>query len=409
MSIAGSSPPAPSPPPPDQQAGVYEAHIHNALAHFDYTTALFLADRYAALSPSHPRATYLHAKVHFAAGRPAPAYALLEGQASYLPAKFLFARVCLDLDRLQEAEAALTEVVAGSGGDGIDAVDMDAVWALLGQVCRRAGKKDGARRAFARALELNPFLWSAYQGHCEIGDAPDAEVVFVLRNAEKQSSGTGHEVLTRSKKRTRNGTKVEDSSQETKEKTEPKSDSTVMATAAILQDLCVLGNAYRFLMQYVCRKAIEAFATLSEAHLRTSWVLGQVARAYYDVGRYPEAVRYFREAHQLEPWRTEGVEFYGSCLWHMREEVELAYLAKEMESQDRLAPQTWCIVGNLYSVQQEHDLAINAFSRAIQLDPYYHYAHTLIAFEYKMQDECEKAVEYFQRAIRIDPRPYNAW
>ncbi|KAI8588849.1 hypothetical protein BDZ88DRAFT_452805 [Geranomyces variabilis] len=403
------SPPSP-PPPPEAQASVFEPHIHHALANFDYTTALFLADRYAALAPSLPRAAYLHAKCNFVAGLPAAAYALLEAQASYLPAKVLFARVCLELDRLQEAEVALREVVAGDG-EGGDTVEMDCVWALLGQVCRRAGKKDGARTAFAIALELNPFLWSAYQGYCEVGGAPDAEEVFVPRIVEKPPSNIPHEIITRSKKRNRNGTKlIDSSSQDAKsELSVPKADSTVEATNAILSGMRRLGTAYRLLMQYECREAIDTYSKLPESHLRTGSVLTLVARAFYDVGRYPEAVRYFRDAHKLEPWRTEGMEFYGSCLWHMREEVELAYLAKEMEAQDRLAPQTWCIVGNLYSVQQEHDLAINAFSRAIQVDPYYHYAHTLIAFEYKMQDECEKAVEYFQRAIRIDPRPYNAW
>ncbi|KAJ3179385.1 hypothetical protein HDU87_002994 [Geranomyces variabilis] len=409
-SVANSHGLSPPPPPPEAQASVFEPHIHHALANFDYTTALFLADRYAALAPSLPRAAYLHAEVNFAAGLPAPAYALLEAQASYLPAKFLFARVCLELDRLQEAEAALREVVAGVG-EGGETVAMDCVWALLGQVCRRAGKKDGARAAFAKALELNPFLWSAYQGYCELGGAPEADEIFAPKNEEKPPSTTPHEIITRSKKRNRNGTKLIDSSQQDTESeiSVPKADPTVEATNLFLSDLRMLGSGYRLLMQYECREAIVVYSKLPEPHLRTSWVLMQVARAFYDVGRYPEAVRYFREAHSLEPWRTEGMEFYGSCLWHMREEVELAYLAKEMEAQDRLAPQTWCIVGNLYSVQQEHDLAINAFSRAIQLDPYYHYAHTLIAFEYKMQDECEKAVEYFQRAIRIDPRPYNAW
>ncbi|KAI8911243.1 hypothetical protein DFJ77DRAFT_91918 [Powellomyces hirtus] len=181
------------------------------------------------------------------------------------------------------------------------------------------------------------------------------------------------------------------------------------AANSILQELQLLGKAYRCLMKYECREALQAFSELSEAHLRTAWTLSQVARAYYEIARYPEAARYFREARELEPWRFEGLDLYGSCLWHMREEVELAFLAKEMDVNDRLAPQTWCIVGNLYSLRQEHDLAIKCFARAIQLDPYYYYAYTLTGFEYKMKEELDQAVEYFQKSSRIEPRPFNAW
>lgn len=57
------------------------------------------------------------------------------------------------------------------------------------------------------------------------------------------------------------------------------------------------------------------------------------------------------------------MEIYSTVLWHMRSEVELSYLAHEMTEIDRLSPQAWCVLGNCFSLQKEHDTAIKFFQR----------------------------------------------
>lgn len=76
---------------------------------------------------------------------------------------------------------------------------------------------------------------------------------------------------------------------------------------------------------------------------------------------------------------------------------------------DRLAPETWCVVGNCFSLQKEHETALKLFRRAIQLDPHFTYAHTLSGHEYVANDELEKATSSFRDALRADDRHYNAW
>jgi anaphase-promoting complex subunit 3 len=44
----------------------------------------------------------------------------------------------------------------------------------------------------------------------------------------------------------------------------------------------------------------------------------------------------------------ENMDIYGTCLWHLRKDVELSYLGRELEALDPKAPQTWCVIGNLY-------------------------------------------------------------
>jgi anaphase-promoting complex subunit 3 len=76
---------------------------------------------------------------------------------------------------------------------------------------------------------------------------------------------------------------------------------------------------------------------------------------------------------------------------------------------DKFAPETWCVVGNCFSLQHEPETAIKFFQRALQLDPYFSYAHTLCGHEYVANEDLEKAVNSFRHAIRCDDRHYNAW
>ena len=46
----------------------------------------------------------------------------------------------------------------------------------------------------------------------------------------------------------------------------------------------------------------------------------------------------------------DDLEIYSTVLWHMKKETDLMYLAHELMSIDRLAPQSWCVLGNCFSL-----------------------------------------------------------
>lgn len=103
------------------------------------------------------------------------------------------------------------------------------------------------------------------------------------------------------------------------------------------------------------------------------------------------------------------MDIYATCLWHLRKDVDLSYLAKELENSQRTSPETWIVVGNLHSRTLEHEQAIKCFRRAITLDPYFAYAYTLCGHEYVLNEDLENAAQCFRDAIRCQPRHYNAW
>jgi anaphase-promoting complex subunit 3 len=65
----------------------------------------------------------------------------------------------------------------------------------------------------------------------------------------------------------------------------------------------------------------------------------------------------------------------------LKREVELSHLSQVVVGLDRLSPHTWCVLGNCFSLQKEHETALRYFQRALQLDPGCTYAHTLCGHE----------------------------
>ena len=68
-----------------------------------------------------------------------------------------------------------------------------------------------------------------------------------------------------------------------------------------------------------------------------------------------------------------------------------------------------CIVGNCYSLQKEHEAALQCFKQAAKIDPTMAYAYTLAGHEYVANEDYDKAKKCFKQALNVDHRHYNAW
>lgn len=163
------------------------------------------------------------------------------------------------------------------------------------------------------------------------------------------------------------------------------------------------------LNQYKLDQSITILTGLPEKHRNSGWVLSCIARALYEKTNYNESVKYYESSRKLEPYRLEGMEYYSSALWHLHKEVELSILAKELMEFDQDAPETWCVAGNCYSLQKEHESAIKYLEKAIKVDPYFAYAYTLLGHELISAERLDQAMTYFRNAVRLDPRHWNAW
>ncbi len=128
-----------------------------------------------------------------------------------------------------------------------------------------------------------------------------------------------------------------------------------------------LGKAYQLLSRFQSDQAVSVLKSLSLRHHETGWVLECIGRAHCEKSEYKEAADVFKRMWEVEPYRVRGLDVYSTALWHLKRSDELSSLAHEVACVAKDAPQTWCVVGNCFSLQKEHEHAIQFLSRAIQV------------------------------------------
>ena len=197
---------------------------------------------------------------------------------------------------------------------------------------------------------------------------------------------------------------------EQKPKTAPSEGARELEAMKWLLDLCTkLASAYFAQSHYRCQEAVQIYNSVTLSQRDTAWVLSQIGRAYFEQALWSDAEKVYARLKGIAPSRIEDMERYSTCLWQLKKEVDLAFLAHETVDIDRNSPQAWCVVGNSFSVQRDHDQAIKCFKRATQLDPKFTYAYTLQGHEHIENEEYDKALSAFRSAIAVENRHFNGW
>lgn len=172
-----------------------QATIWQCLNHYDYSNAIFLAERlYAEVGADDT--LFLLATCYYRSGYPNRAYAILQAKGCPTPqCRFLMAKCCLELEKLSECEAALTgssfpksrscEEISSDFGDSAP-----FALQLLGNMCRKAERLSKATEAYKHSLKLNPFLWKSFEVLCDLGEKPEPESVFQLPPSSTLSNTT---------------------------------------------------------------------------------------------------------------------------------------------------------------------------------------------------------------------------
>ncbi|KAJ3297584.1 hypothetical protein HK104_000324 [Borealophlyctis nickersoniae] len=414
--------------PSDAEANAYKSAIFSSIDHFDYDNALFLSERFAAAFPHLHEPTILMAKTHYLAGSPHIACRVLESTKTNSPAaRFLYALCCFQVDRLTAAEKALTDLLAEARSAGMTTgilgtdlrfgVDISHAHNLLGRVHLRMSSIKQAQKEFKEALRLNPTLWSAFQNLAGTGHFADeggsaTEGQLVGKGEDKTSKKRGFDEMQAVENPTNEEAKTLTRLREmmhqsgSTQKADGLSDSSKKPILPVLQ---VLGDAYVKLSRYHCIEALDAFQKLPGVHYNTAWVLTNVAKAHYELAKFSDAIEAFKKARIAQSWQIEHMDIYGSSLWHVRDETALSRLAHELNAIDRLAPQTWCVMGNLESLKRQPERAIKCLTRAVQLSGSFAYSHMLLGAEYMDIGDNLNAIKSFQKARTLNPRSFGAW
>ncbi|VBB32702.1 unnamed protein product [Acanthocheilonema viteae] len=120
-----------------------------------------------------------------------------------------------------------------------------------------------------------------------------------------------------------------------------------------------------------------------------------LARAYLEKLDYTKATEILEELRREFPHRVAGMEILSTALWHAQDVRRLSVLAMQITEECRFCPEGWCVAGNCFSVQKQHDTAIECFERAVTINTRFPYAYTLLGHEL--------------RALLLCPTDYRAW
>ncbi|KAL3091123.1 hypothetical protein niasHT_022832 [Heterodera trifolii] len=133
------------------------------------------------------------------------------------------------------------------------------------------------------------------------------------------------------------------------------------------------------------------------------------ARIFFENGEYKRSCEVFEEIRRLYPRHLNGMEIHSTALWQLHDSKKLSALASKMAEIARNQPQTWCIAANCFSVEKQHETAIECQERSIRLDHRFAYAYSQLGHELIDMNDFGRAAQAFRKAVQFSPNDYRAW
>ncbi|KAF1963232.1 TPR-like protein [Byssothecium circinans] len=177
----------------------------------------------------------------------------------------------------------------------------------------------------------------------------------------------------------------------------------------ILDLMKLIATGYYHSSLFQCTEAIQAFTSIPLSQRDSPWILRQIARAYLELGQYSESATYFENARSKGPTVVKDMDLYSTVLWYLKREVELSMLARSLVEANPMSPEAWCATGNAFSLQRDHENALECFEKSTELDEKFAYGFTLQGHEHRAISDFENASLAYSRAIAANKMHYNGW
>ncbi|EFH51348.1 predicted protein, partial [Arabidopsis lyrata subsp. lyrata] len=130
--------------------------------------------------------------------------------------------------------------------------------------------------------------------------------------------------------------------------------------------------------------------------------------AQYCLREFDHVEIMFREHLRNDPYRMEDMDLYSYVLYAKEACAALSYLAHKVVLTDKYRPESCCIISNYYNLKGQHEKAVMYFRRALKLNKYLS-AWTLMGHEYVEMKNTHAAIDAYRRAVDINPCDYRAW
>lgn len=443
----------------DNKTSIYENQFNEAIMNshqnYHYQNAIFLAERLHSINNSEKSKKIL-AELYISNSNYYNSYNLLKDSKD-VRSRYLFALSCFHINKLEKARDCLLSekrpkdlnyVVNGASGIF-----------LLGKIYEKLLKREKACECYLEAFKKNPLFFKALERFMKLSPKLKKEKIerlveiykikstldfgsidlshSIYRNYEEMSkiqkenaifndysqNKNIKEALKNKSLKTSNkkkmpykldqikklsSTKKIEKPQKTKKLNQtPKIPSKSQKT--IYHILSSLAKPLVLLLNDDHSESLDLFKSLTKPFKSDPWVLINIGRCYTEFSKHKSAEIYFKQAHNIDKNRIDGIEYYSSCLWHLKKTPELSQLAYSCLEKHYFRPETWIALGNCYSANEDHETAIRFLERAIQLEPTNAYAYCLVGHEHSTKENYEEAKVYYEKAINYDPANVRAY
>lgn len=173
-------------------------------------------------------------------------------------------------------------------------------------------------------------------------------------------------------------------------------------------------------------EALEVLEELrsSEAFYQSLYVETKLAIALYcrcQEGDNQLAMQIFERVRTANEFYTTGLDTYSSLLFVEDEPETLSWLVRDLMDLQCAFPELCIVIGNYHSLVEDHELAIEAFTRAVHLVDLDRSidrstsiqlkttALTLMGHEYMELSNLVSAKHSYLKALSLDKFEYRAW
>lgn len=126
-----------------------------------------------------------------------------------------------------------------------------------------------------------------------------------------------------------------------------------------------------------------------------------VARNAYNCREFERAIDMFSKLSKQYEDRLDFAHVYSDALFILGRKTELSALTAQCVKINRFCPETCCVLGNLWSLQGEHEKAVISFRRALRLDTEMQSAWVLVGHEFIELRNPSAAISCYLRATSI--------
>ncbi|OQR78967.1 cell division cycle protein 23-like [Tropilaelaps mercedesae] len=158
-------------------------------------------------------------------------------------------------------------------------------------------------------------------------------------------------------------------------------------------------------------QVLKVYKKLDSMFPNCPYILTRVAYVHttQSPGSPDKGKKCYERVRALDPCRLEGMDAYSELLYIESKRQELTDLAQEMHAVDPQRAETCAVIGNIYSLREEHAPALLYFKKAMKVSINYGAAWTLMGHEYSLIKNINAAIQCYHQAVEIDKCDHRAW